>query len=47
MAYPERMMESFKRLEVNREKRVEQKIPFLSISEGGAFLKQYYQFSSR
>ena len=41
MAYPESMMESFKRLEVARGKRVEQKIPFLSLSEGGALLKQY------
>jgi hypothetical protein len=41
MAYPERMMESFKRLEVTRGKSVEQKIPFLSLSEGGALLKKY------
>jgi hypothetical protein len=39
MAYPESMMGSIKRLEATREKRIEQKIPFLSLSEKEALLK--------
>jgi succinate dehydrogenase / fumarate reductase flavoprotein subunit len=42
MAYPESMMGSIKRLEATREKRIEQKIPFLSLSEKEALLKQYH-----
>ena len=42
MAYPESMMESIKRLETTRQKRTEQKIPFLSLAEKEVLLKHYH-----
>ena len=42
MAYPESMMESIKRLEATREKRIDQKIPLLSLSEREVLLKQFH-----
>jgi succinate dehydrogenase / fumarate reductase flavoprotein subunit len=41
-SYPETMMKSIKRLEETREKRIEQKIPLLGLSEREVLLKQFH-----